>query len=306
MAVGSVTAPARLGLSGVVDDGAFVSLLAGVDPSIGVPLGRAFGEKSVRGYDVTFSAPKSVSVLAAVADPATRAEVHAAHDAAVDAVLGYVQRHAQTRFRVEGEVVSVDAEGIAVGVFRQHVSREMDPQLHSHAVVAAKVASPDGRWLALDARALMADQTVLSSLYHAGLRSELTRRLGVGWEVPVNGIAEMAGVDRAGAGGVLPALLPGRGPPGGEARPVPGDVRAGTDGPGTVAAGTGVRGRVPPVQAPGADRGGTASRLAGTARGLGRDLRPARRAAGRPGRGARPDAWTPTRGGRWPMWRWAS
>jgi hypothetical protein len=54
-----------------------------------------------------------------------------------------------TRFRVEGEVVSVDAEGIAGGVFRQHVSREMDPQLHSHAVVAAKVPLTMGdgwRW----------------------------------------------------------------------------------------------------------------------------------------------------------------
>ena len=63
---------ARLGLAGEIDDGQFVSLLAGVDPSSGVPLGRPFGERSVRGYDVTFSAPKSVSVLAAVADPATR------------------------------------------------------------------------------------------------------------------------------------------------------------------------------------------------------------------------------------------
>jgi hypothetical protein len=72
----------------------------------------------------------------------------------------------------------------------------MDPQLHSHAVVAAKVASPDGRWLALDARPLMVDQTVQSGLYHAGLRSELTRRLGVDWEVPVNGIAEMTGIDQ--------------------------------------------------------------------------------------------------------------
>jgi transposase len=45
-------------------------------------------------------------------------------------------------------------------------------------------------------RPLMADQTVLSGLYHAGLRGELTRRLGVGWEVPVNGIAEMTGLDR--------------------------------------------------------------------------------------------------------------
>ena len=47
----------------------------GVDPFSGVALGRAFGERSVRGYDVTFSAPKSVSVLAALADPLVRGEV---------------------------------------------------------------------------------------------------------------------------------------------------------------------------------------------------------------------------------------
>ncbi len=188
-------AAAELGLVGEIDDEAFVSVVNGVEPSSGVLLGRRFGEKSVRGFDVTFSAPKSVSVLAAVADPAVRAEVLAGHDAAVEAVLGYVQRHAQTRFRVSGEVVSVDAAGIAVGVFRQHVSRELDPQLHTHAVIASKVLAPDGRWLALDARSLMADQTVFSSLYHAGLRAELTSRLGVEWEPPVHGIAEIAGVD---------------------------------------------------------------------------------------------------------------
>ena len=110
-------------------------------------------------------------------------------------MLGYVQRHAQTRFRVLGEVVCVDAGGIAVGVFCQHVSRELDPQLHSHAVIASKVLSPDGRWLALDARSLMADQTVLSSWYHAGLRAELISRVGVGWEPPAHGIGEMTGVD---------------------------------------------------------------------------------------------------------------
>ncbi|MGD9750934.1 MAG: MobF family relaxase [Acidimicrobiia bacterium] len=187
---------ARLGLGVSFDDAAFVSVLAGIDPSSGVELGRAFGEGSVRGYDVTFSAPKSVSLLAVLGDPAVQAEVHAAHDAAVDAVLGYVQRHALTRFRVDGEVVSVDAEGVVVGVFRQHVSRELDPQLHSHAVIANRVLSPDGRWLALDARSLMKDQTVLSSLYHAGLRAELTSRLGVGWGEVDNGIAELAGVER--------------------------------------------------------------------------------------------------------------
>ncbi|MEZ5232332.1 MAG: MobF family relaxase [Acidimicrobiales bacterium] len=189
-------AAARFGLDVSFDDGAFVAVLAGIDPSTGVELGRPFGEGSVRGYDVTFSAPKSVSLLAALGDPTVQAEVHAAHDAAVDAVLGYLQRHALTRFRVDGEVVSVDAEGIVAGVFRQHVSRELDPQLHTHAVIANRVLSPDGRWLALDARPLMKDQTVLSALYHAGLRAELTGRLGVGWREVDNGIAELAGVDR--------------------------------------------------------------------------------------------------------------
>ncbi|MFN0028495.1 MAG: MobF family relaxase [Acidimicrobiales bacterium] len=185
----------RLGLNSSFDDDAFVAVMAGVDPCSGVELGRPFVERSVRGYDVTFSAPKCLSLLAAVGDPVVAAEVYGAHDAAVDAVLGYVERHALTRYRVDGEVMSVDAEGLVVGVFREHVSRELDPQLHSHAVIANRVLSPDGRWLALDARALMKDQTVLSSLYHAGLRAELTARLGVGWQDPVNGIAEMHGVD---------------------------------------------------------------------------------------------------------------
>ncbi|MGE4164115.1 MAG: MobF family relaxase [Vicinamibacterales bacterium] len=185
-----------LGVAVSFDDGQFVAVLAGIDPSTGVDLGRPFGERSVRGYDVTFSAPKSVSLLAALGDASVRAEVHAAHDAAVDAVLGYVQRHALTRYRVDGEVMSVDAEGIVAGVFRQHVSRELDPQLHTHAVIANRVPSPDGRWLAMDARPLMKDQTVLSALYHAGLRSELTDRLGVGWQEVDNGIAELEGIDR--------------------------------------------------------------------------------------------------------------
>ena len=65
------------------------------------------------------------------------------------------------------------------------------PQLHTHAVIANRVASPDGRWLALDARTVKLDQRTLSGLYHATLRTELTRRLGVRWRQPVNGIAEM-------------------------------------------------------------------------------------------------------------------
>ena len=78
---------------------------------------------------------------------------------------------------------------------RQHTSRRLDPQLHTHAVIANRVPAPDGRWLALDARTIKIDQRTLSALYHADLRAELTRRLGVTWQPPEHGIAEIAGVD---------------------------------------------------------------------------------------------------------------
>jgi conjugative relaxase-like TrwC/TraI family protein len=184
-----------LGFDGVVEDEAFLAVMAGLDPATGRDLGRRYGDESVRGFDATFSAPKSVSVLFALGDEELRRRVTEAHDRAVEAVLGWVEARAHTRLRRRGHVVCVDAEGIVVGVFRQHTSRRLDPQLHTHAVIANRVRAPDGRWLALDARTIKIDQRTLSALYHASLRSELTRRVGVAWHQPVNGIAEMTGID---------------------------------------------------------------------------------------------------------------
>ena len=186
-----------LGFSGEIDAEEFLAVMAGRDPVTGEVLGRRYGEGSVRGYDVTFSAPKSVSVLFALGSEQIREQVVEAHDSAVGAVLGWVEDHAHTRFRQQGHIMHVDAEGIMVGVFRQHTSRRLDPQLHTHAVIANKVRGPDGRWLALDARPLICDQRTLSALYHAAHRAELTRSLGVEWETPENGIAEIAGIPEA-------------------------------------------------------------------------------------------------------------
>jgi conjugative relaxase-like TrwC/TraI family protein len=168
--------------------------MAGVDPSTGRLLGTPHTERTVRGFDVTCSAPKSVSVLFAVGEPAVRREVLAGHDEAVVAVVDWVERHAHCRYRIDGKVCVLDTEGITAAVFRQHTSRALDPQLHTHAVIVNRVLAPDGRWLALDGRTIKRDQQTLSRLYHVGLRTELTRRLGVRWREPVNGIAEIAGV----------------------------------------------------------------------------------------------------------------
>ncbi len=185
----------RLGLRGVVDSDGFLAVMAGHDPATGRDLGRRFGEGSVGGYDATFSAPKSVSVLFGVGDEEVRGQVVEAHECAVEAVLGWIEIQAHTRMRDHGDIVCVDAEGIVAGVFRQHTSRKLDPQLHTHAVIANRVLALDGRWLALDARTIKLDQRTLSALYHANLRAEMTRRLGVRWQAPENGIAEIAGFD---------------------------------------------------------------------------------------------------------------
>lgn len=181
-----------LGLAGEVDDDHFLALMDGRDPIEGALLGTSHHERTVRGFDVTCSAPKSVSVLFAIGDERVRNEVLDAHDAAVAASFGWIEEHAHCRYRVDGEIWTVDADGLVAAAFRQHTSRAHDPQVHTHLVIVNRVMAPDGRWLALDARTLKHDQRTVSALYAAGLRAELTSRLGVRWNDVENGQAEMA------------------------------------------------------------------------------------------------------------------
>lgn len=151
-----------LGLDGNVDGADLRSLLEAAHPGSGARLGRRFGDSSARGFDATFSAPKSVSVLWALSpDAFVRAEVLAAHDAAVHAALGWFERHGAVTRRGTDGVLQVDTLGITAAVFRQHTSRTVDPQLHSHAIISAKVQDETGRWLALDARFLKYQQRTI-------------------------------------------------------------------------------------------------------------------------------------------------
>ena len=198
---------AGLGLDGRVDADDLRALLEGCDPATGTLLGSVLGDRTmangtviraVAGFDATFSAPKSVSVWwALTGDPG----LLEAHDVAVRAALGHLERFgATTRVRVHGHRQHPDTLGLTMATFRQTTSRADDPQLHTHAVISAKVQTADGRWLALDARYLKRHQRMLGGLYQSMLRAELTHRYGVGWEPIVHGQAELAGVSRAGRG----------------------------------------------------------------------------------------------------------
>ncbi|HUZ44356.1 MAG TPA: MobF family relaxase [Acidimicrobiales bacterium] len=185
------TGRAALGVDGEVRPEELEALLTARHPRTGAKLGRGFGRRSARGFDATFSAPKSLSVLWALSDdPWVQAEVLAAHDAAVIAALEFLEaRGAVTRRGTDG-VDQVDTGGITVALFRQHTSRSMDPQIHTHALISAKVQDATGTWLALDARFLKYQQRSISYLYAAALRTELTARLGLSWAPVVEGHAE--------------------------------------------------------------------------------------------------------------------
>jgi conjugative relaxase-like TrwC/TraI family protein len=184
-----------VGLNGEVLPEQLQALLEGRQPTTGATLGRRFGDRSARAFDATFSAAKSVSVLWALSpDPWVRAEVAAAHDAAVDAALGWLERHGAVTRRGRDGVDQVDTRGLVAALFRQHTSRTADPQLHTHAVIWAKVQDPTGRWLALDARFLKYQQRSIGWVYDAALRAELTARVGLTWGPVVDGHADIVGI----------------------------------------------------------------------------------------------------------------
>lgn len=188
----------RMGLAGEVDAGVFRQVLSGVDPADGVRLVRAGTPKRPRlpGLDLTFSAPKSVSVLYGLGGPDVSGEVVEAHEAATAAALGYLEAHACfTRRRVGGVVEQVAGEGLVVAGFRHRTSRAGDPSLHTHCLVANLVEAVDGGWGALDMRVVFAHSRTAGFVYQAVLRGELTARLGVSWRPVRNGHADIDGID---------------------------------------------------------------------------------------------------------------
>ena len=192
------TASSEIQLSGRVEADALRAVLNGNRPDGTWPLTRSGqGQNRVPGFDLTFSAPKSVSLMFGLGEPDVSRAVRDAHEAAVEAALDYMQRHAAMGRRGKGGTISVLGNGFIAAGFRHRTSRAGDPQLHTHVLVANMTKGPDERWTALDARRLYVHARTGGFLYQAKLRLELTRRLGVEWTPVRNGVAEVDGVPPA-------------------------------------------------------------------------------------------------------------
>ncbi len=189
------------GLSGEVSPDQLARLFQAVHPDTGEALGAAYTVRAdadqVTGWDLTFSAPKSLSVLWALGGGEVGMAAKEAHDAAVAAGLEYLEEHAAFSRAGKAGIRQVDTEGLLGAAFVHRTSRAGDPQLHTHVLVSGRVRCEDGVWRALDSRALHRELKPAGLVYHAALRAETETRLGVVWgAVDRNGQADITGVPK--------------------------------------------------------------------------------------------------------------
>ena len=170
-----------------------------VAPS-GEKLGRAPKKSGVPGFDLTFCAPKSVSILWGVADdPALKQVVDQAHARAVESALSYFSEHAgytrRADVRDKTRMVIDRVEALSGVKYEHRTSRSGDPHVHSHVLLSNKQLCRDGKWRTLDSKGVYHEARAAGMLYQAVIREELSRELGVSWGEVVNGCAEIAGLD---------------------------------------------------------------------------------------------------------------
>jgi conjugative relaxase-like TrwC/TraI family protein len=194
-----------LGLSGESNMDHLMRLFAGQNPATGEQLRSMKGNVQVHGLDMTFSAPKSVSVAYALGDESLRANIVEAHEWANGQAIAYMEResarvvrgHKATKSeRLAGieDTLTTHRAGGFVGIrYRHRLNRLLDPQLHTHYVIGNWAIGPDGRATALAAEHIYDHAKSGGAVYQLALRSKL-RELEpwVEWGEVENGLSEFS------------------------------------------------------------------------------------------------------------------
>lgn len=181
-----------LGLENQISREDFLNPLQGKLPN-GTEMPHSVNGTRRPGFDITFSAPKSVSILALVFN---KQELIEAHQKAVDLVLAEIEKDAaQARVKGENGIEFERTNNLTVAKFLHDTSRDLDPQLHTHSVVMNLTQRSDGEWRALasNTREIEVDGQIngfFESIYHRQIyystiyRSELAKNLTeLGYEI---------------------------------------------------------------------------------------------------------------------------
>lgn len=167
----------RLSLRGPVTQAEFEAALSGVDPKTGERLVQQGGRtrQHSAGWDMTFSAPKSASVLWALSEEPERQAIERAHQAAVLAATTHVEHTAAWARRGRAGGVREPTAGLLMAQFDHHTSRDSDPQLHTHSFIFNLAPRRDGSWGAIVSRELYKAQKDAGAIYRRELAGELER-----------------------------------------------------------------------------------------------------------------------------------
>ena len=163
--------------------------------------GREFTDRSVHGFDLTFAAPKSVSLIRALTDDIAEKVLATAHTRAVAAAMAYLQQHAgYTRVynRVTGNRDLQRLPGLVAIAYQHETSRCGDPHLHTHLIVPNRQPRRDGQLVSIDSKSLHHEAKAAGIVYQATLRHDLHAERGFEWNPvdPHTGMAEIAGVTK--------------------------------------------------------------------------------------------------------------
>ncbi len=177
-------AAAELGLSGAVDRDKLLATLQGFDPRTGEALVQKAGVDRRYAFDLTFSAPKSVSIAWAVGNEDVKKGIEAAQDRAVEKTLTFIEEKFALGRRGSAKEGTITKERVKLlaAVYRHGSSRELDPQIHSHAMLHNLGLRADGTWGALNEKELFEWKLALGAVYRAELSSEINKELGFGIE----------------------------------------------------------------------------------------------------------------------------
>jgi conjugative relaxase-like TrwC/TraI family protein len=189
-------AGAGLGLSGSVTPHALARVLAGRHPALGYFLPTVRPARRRAGWDLVFAAPKSVSLLAAMA-PGGHESIVAAHRVAVADAFAYLEKELLAVRRADAPGGRAPCTGTVAAVFQHDRNAATEPHLHSHLLLANLGRAEDGTWSAIS-HFWWPQRQSLSALYQLGLRHHLaTRGWDLEWRLRPDGLGDVADVPRA-------------------------------------------------------------------------------------------------------------
>ncbi|OPY61284.1 MAG: Multifunctional conjugation protein TraI [Syntrophorhabdaceae bacterium PtaU1.Bin034] len=171
MGKGSMT----LGLA-EVDPDAFQAVLEGKDLAGNTLVAAASNGEHRAGWDLHFAPSKSISLAWAFGDEQQRQDMLSSHHEAVESVMRYIEDNLiEARATDKGNTVRIATGNMIAARFDHFTSRELDPQLHSHVVVANMTRRPDGQWRAVANEKIFARE-LLTALYENELAAGLKER----------------------------------------------------------------------------------------------------------------------------------